>query len=142
MNQKRFHEGYAKPFLKRMSKDLYKLSLFQESVPLKTAYPKQSETQVGATSTPSLLEHRNTQTHTLKCKTQGKLNISCSYFKVIVLTMGAYQNHLKNFLIFKTPEPETSLLTILHQAITDIEVYTTLLSDAERIRLKDPCLSL
>ena len=56
--------------------------------------------------------------------------------------MGAYQNHLKNFLIFKTPEPETSLLTILHDAVTDIKVYTTLLSDAERIRLKDPCLSL
>ena len=137
-------KGMSKPLLKRMSKDFYKLSLFQESVPLKIAYSKQSETQVGATSTPSFLEHRNTHTHThtLKCKTQKKLNIFCSYFKVIVLTMGAYQNHLKNFLIFKTPEPETSLLTILHDAVTDIKVYTTLLSDAERIRLKDPCLSL
>lgn len=77
-----------------MSKDVCKLSLFQESVPLKIAFEKQSETQVGATSTPSLLKHINT--HTLTRETQEKLNIFCS-FEVMVLTMGAYQNHLKNF---------------------------------------------
>ena len=133
----------SNPHLKRMSKNVYKLSLFQESVPLKTAFQKQSETQVGATSTPSLLKHINTHTHThtLKHGTQEKVNIFCS-FKVLFLTMGAYQNHLKNFKIFKTPKPEASLLTILYHAITDIKVYTTLLSDAERIRLKDLCLSL
>lgn len=53
----------SNPHLKRMSKDVYKLSLFQESVPLKIAFPKQSETQVGATSMPSLLKHINTHTH-------------------------------------------------------------------------------
>lgn len=40
--------------------------------------------------------------------------------------MGAYQNHLKNFKIFKAPKPEASLLTILYHAITDIKVYTAL----------------
>lgn len=53
----------SNPHLKRMSKDVYKLSLFQESVPLKIAFEKQSETQVGATSTPSLLKHINSHTH-------------------------------------------------------------------------------
>lgn len=36
----------SKPGLKRMSKKVYKTSLFQESVPFKTAFQKQWETQV------------------------------------------------------------------------------------------------
>lgn len=51
----------SKPDLKRMSKEVYKISLFQESVLLKTAYQKTEKCTLEPTSIPTLLKHTHTK---------------------------------------------------------------------------------